>query len=63
MPVYMKKNNEPTIAYHPPLRFCWILSEVNYEWAKYVFLEHTHKSYLKPKRQISKSNKIFIKKE
>ena len=41
MPVYMKKNNEPTIAYHPPLRFCWILSEVNYEWAKYVFLEHT----------------------
>jgi len=57
----MMIKNELIIACHPPLRLCWILPEVNYEWAKNVLLDHKHKSYIKLKRQISKSNKNFAK--
>jgi hypothetical protein len=35
----MKTKGEPVIACHPPFCICWVLPEVNYDWAKDVLMK------------------------
>ena len=53
----MKTKNKPIIACHPPLRICWILPEVNYEWVKEMLLEYKPKPHLGSRHRIPESNK------
>ena len=53
--------NKPVITYHPPMRTCWVLPDIDYWWAIAV-LKPTIKNDITTRKKFQKSfNNFFAK--